>query len=156
MTTRPRLLHYQATPITEPIRSAKQDAGGMKPSGLWVSVEGEDDWPSWCKAEDFCVENLAFCHEVTLRESADILWLSDAAGVDDFGGRFGVAGPFGYGRWIEWGRVARAYSGLIIAPYVWSRRLAENANWYYGWDCASGCIWDADAIASVHVLENAQ
>ena len=52
-------------------------------------------------------------------------------------------------RYIDWPAVATDYPGLIIAPYQWSCRMSEFTRWYYGWDCASGCIWNADAIARV-------
>ena len=40
-----RLLHYSYLPI-EQLRSVEQVTpnDGMKPRGLWVSVEGPDDW----------------------------------------------------------------------------------------------------------------
>jgi hypothetical protein len=25
----------------------------------------------------------------------------------------------------------------------------DNCGWYYGWDCASGCIWDSAAVERV-------
>lgn len=49
--------------------------------------------------------------------------------------------------YIDWASVCRAYQGIVISPYFWSRRMGPM--WYYSWDCASGVIWDADAIESV-------
>ena len=52
-----------------------------------------------------------------------------------------------YSSYINWRKVAKAFDGIIIPEYIYSRRLDGNASdWYYGWDCASGCIWDARAI----------
>jgi hypothetical protein len=55
--------------------------------------------------------------------------------------------------WIAWDRLRERYQGLIVTPYIWERRLTmgngPDAMWYYFWDCASGCIWDPAAIASV-------
>ena len=50
-----RLLHYSSKPITA-VYSVSQGPGLEhhrydKPRGLWLSVEGEDDWRSWCEAE---------------------------------------------------------------------------------------------------------
>jgi hypothetical protein len=45
---------------------------------------------------------------------------------------------------IEWGQIAETYSGIIVAPYSRARR--ETYLWYYGWHCASGCIWDTRVI----------
>ncbi len=46
-------------------------------------------------------------------------------------------------------QVAKLYQGIIIAPYCYSIRLDNDCFWYYPWDCASGCIWDATAIAAL-------
>jgi hypothetical protein len=34
---------------------------------------------------------------------------------------------------------------------VWECRLDPAAAWYYGWDCASGCVWNLEVIADVVV-----
>jgi hypothetical protein len=54
--------------------------------------------------------------------------------------------------YIDWLRVAQKSAGIIIAPYIWERRL--HLPWYYGWDCASGCVWDAAAVLSVKRLKS--
>lgn len=36
-----------------------------------------------------------------------------------------------------------------ITPYCWPARMDPDLIWYYGWDCASGCIWDASTIHQV-------
>jgi hypothetical protein len=62
---------------------------------------------------------------------------------------------FGLDNWkVSWIAVAEQWQGIIIAPYLWERRLGDPS-WYYTWDCASGCIWDATAIASVSLTEPA-
>lgn len=45
--------------------------------------------------------------------------------------------------------IGARYDGIVITPYVWSMRLDRSAFWYYGWDCASGCIWNASAVAEL-------
>ena len=50
---------------------------------------------------------------------------------------------------IDWNRVAKKYQGIIITPYIWERRLTTTCTWYYGWDVASGCIWDNKAIKEI-------
>lgn len=32
-------------------------------------------------------------------------------------------------------------------------RLDNRCTWYYGWDCASGCIWDKDAIEHYYLIK---
>jgi hypothetical protein len=50
---------------------------------------------------------------------------------------------------IEWRKVAERFDGIIIAPYIWQRRLDLESSWYYSWDCASGCIWNASAVREI-------
>ena len=118
-----------------------------------MSTEGEDGWAAWCRAEDFGLDRLGHVHDVTLAQPDRLLWLEDAAGIDRFTAEYGVPwGPSFLGLdqvWIDWTAVARDFDGLVIAPYVWSRRLHPASHWYYGWDCASGCIWDAEVVGSV-------
>lgn len=152
-------MHYASEPVTlDRYREYVQGRPETfrKPRGFWVSVTGEDDWPSWCRNEDFEIGRLAVEHTVTLAPSAKILRLHSAAGMREFHDRFAVEGDFerrhpalaGHDRWpIDWRAVAEEYDGVIIAPYQWSQRL--GLSWYYGWDVASGCIWNLTAIASV-------
>jgi len=129
-----------------------------KPYGLWVSVDGPDDWTEWCLAEDFCLNALKYRWVVTLKEDANILRLATTWDLVDFTNTYGVdigLGTYGYYQ-INWKAVALVYQGIIIAPYNWECRLGDYGeasyrvhHWYYTWDCASGCIWDPSAIASM-------
>jgi hypothetical protein len=155
-----RLLHYSNLPIGD-IHSSPQPELNDKPKGLWVSVKGEDDWENWCRGENFSLEGLACVHEVKLHSNARILRVSDAWGIEDLTRRYGaerypeLSSLCGRMDAIKWREIAGEYQGVVIAPYIWSKRLAFDSFWYYGWDCASGCIWDADAIQSVSLLEKA-
>lgn len=123
-----------------------------KPAGLWVSVDGHDDWPHWCAAEEFSIG--AYRYRVTLAPGANILRLTCAADLDEFTAAYGVPDALHTSCLaIDWDRVALPYQGLLIAPYVWQRRF--ELMWYYGWDCASGVIWDRSAIESVCLIESA-
>jgi len=138
-----RLLHYSKTEIKQP-RSAPQFGERFKPKGLWVSVEGPYDWRWWCEAEDFCDIPALVEHEVVLAKSAKILYLEDASEIDRFSRKYRV-GSYS----VDWEKVASKYDGIIIAPYCWERRMERSSDWYYPWDCASGCIWNASAIAKI-------
>ena len=147
-----QLVHYSAEPVTA-VRSVEQVAEPhFKPRGFWLSDDAaEQSWPEWCKGEDWGLERLALAHAVTLRADARILRAASAAEIDRLtklynaplypGCRFGQA--------LDWARVATEYQGIIITPYIWSRRVDGEAGWYYTWDCASGCIWDAAAVESI-------
>jgi len=158
-----RLEHYtdQVFSFERRTYQQKPPLGFLKPLGLWVSVAGEDDWPSWCREEEFCLSSLEHLSVVTLADDANILMVSSPELLDEFHAEYAVDDDFLRGRpwasdekryWaVDWPKVAEKYDGIIIAPYHWSRRL-DGPMWFYGWDCASGCIWNLDAVASVEVV----
>lgn len=147
------LSHYTSAETLVP-RNVDQSRRGSfgKPQGLWVSVDGPDDWPSWCKSEQFRDVDSQNRFRVTLATDANILHLETFDEVIVFTEKYGEPSRFG-GRLaydgIRWGEVAANHQGIIIAPYSWRARNDHQTFWYYGWDCASGCIWDASAIAEV-------
>lgn len=154
------LIHYTAEPFTfDPQRTYTQHEPRSfgKPEGLWVSVQGDDDWLSWCHDNEFHTAALAYSHTVTLADNPRIHRITNALEIDEFTVAHAVQTDYerrwdwkvnDKRRWpIDWRSVADQYDGIIIAPYVWSQRM--HTEWYYGWDCASGCIWNLAAIASV-------
>lgn len=154
------LMHYTSRPLEfDPARQyIQKDLRTFgKPVGFWVSVSGEDDWPSWCRGEEFGLNCLQFAQQVTLAAAANVLWISSGDDIDAFHEKWSIETEFErrygtHGSWpIDWHKVALRYDGLIIAPYQYSRRFSPD--WYYGWDCASGCIWNLAAIASVESVE---
>ncbi len=104
------------------------------------------------RRELVCAGTSHACHDVALAVDANVLILHNATDIDAFGDDYGERGEWHRGCCIRWPDVAARYDGMIIAPYVWSRRLDGDARWYYGWDCASGCIWNTSAIKSVSRL----
>lgn len=170
-----RLSHYHDYPVyfdhSRVYDRPPHCRGFGKPDGFWVSVDGEDDWAEWCLREEFWIDGLACRHEVVLVPEAQVLHIDSAEGIDAFHDRYAYEDElsqhmrhwpvtrrdaprfsrdnFAYRQWqIDWAKVATEYDGLIIAPYQWSRRMG-GPMWYYGFDCASGVIWDTRAIASV-------
>jgi hypothetical protein len=122
----------------------------FKPDGLWVSIPGEDDWESFSRQNDMRPDRLAHRTLVELHGDARVLRLSSAEDIDGFTRRFAFRYSFAsYHTWVDWKAIAEAYQGVIIAPYIWSRRLCRETAWYYTWDCASGCIWDPAAISKL-------
>ena len=168
------LEHYSDKPLEWPPRDFEQVSphldGSFKPRGLWVSVKGEDDWPAWCKGEEFRLDALAVCQRVILTPEANLKIVSGERELFAFDKEYGcdwhIAPTLSLHR-IDWPRLAQDYDGLIIAPYVWSCRLggwdfegrckdehARISDWYYPWDCASGCIWNGTrAIAAFETIE---
>jgi hypothetical protein len=143
------LVHYSARPVKLERNWSYLPQEEHKPRGFWVSVEGEDSygWAEWCAEENFRCTSLAVRHLVTLHEKNNVLWIDSNGGLDSFHVQYGNSCSRAEG--IDWARVAKRWQGVIIAPYLYERRFSYL--WYYGWDCASGCIWDLEAIESVVV-----
>lgn len=143
------LKHFSLEPLRE-IHSSKNDKDVLsiicKPNGLWVSVEGaEYGWYDWCKENDFNLQKFNYETLIELTSTANVLMIDSPTGLDTFTEEYGEQ-YLSRMMIINWTRVASKYDGIIIAPYIWEKRLDINTMWYYGWDCASGCIWNADAI----------
>jgi hypothetical protein len=162
-----RLIHYSKEPLKSvysiPLAQQSERRSGLhKPRGLWVSVEGENDWKEWYEGEGWGLEGLACATEITLAPNANILRVEGEDALDRFHKEYSVV-QYRYGddlgvrTAITWPKVAKNFDGIVIAPYVYSRRLDEAvSDWYYGWDCASGCIWNADATASLNPIQISQ
>lgn len=128
-----------------------------KPNGIWFSVDSKhgDGWKDWCEAEDFGRDRLKHATEFILYPDAKILRVRTEAGLDAFHNKYATVEPYSGASWDEpdWALLAEQYQGILIAPYIYTRRLDPRMMWYYGWDCASGVIWDATAIDALKVLE---
>ncbi len=152
-----KLIHYSRTPVAQ-LRSRRQwgkRTRNDKPNGLWVSVEDSNhSWHDWCIAEDFSISALQFPHRVELARGANILLLDTDDKILAFTEEYKNPPPDWTGSrdfnwWINWKRLACEYQGIIISPYSFELRLDNRVSWYYGWDCASGVIWNKRAIASL-------
>lgn len=147
-----RLLHYSNRPLENLHNIFIEDQGDFKPSGLWVSIEGDDDWKSWCESEEFGLDRLNFIHEVILFEDANILRLACSSDILEFTKKYQDR-TSNFRSKIIWKDVATDFDGIIIAPYIWKLRLDAATIWYYPWDCASGCIWNTSkAIKEIKLL----
>lgn len=157
-----RLIHHSAQPLRSVRDVEQRELAGRylsayeKPLGLWVScADHEQNWHEWCQSENFGKEGFAFENEIILSADAELLTLTCADDLDEFTHRFGVETGSSWRpveRCIAWRRVSEQFAGILIAPYIWSRRNADHTCWYYGWECASGCIWDASAIAHIETV----
>ena len=161
--------HWASDPVRLRRMSYLQ-SGHPKPNGLWFDVN--EEWKQWCDALQFRPDTLHYRHTVTILDTSRILFLRGAKDIDKFTRKYRCS-LFGniqllqssedmeeftreYGRDlfadikqqssnnIAWGEVAEKHSGIIITPYSRARSLTYA--WYYGWHCASGCIWDTNVI----------
>lgn len=145
-----RLLHYSAAPLLSVDDRDHELYPDHKPQGLWFSV-GEA-WKDWCEAERFGLDRLLHVSPIVLGRGAKILRLRNPAALDKFTAAYRtplLPGTDLRSFVIDWPKVSESYDGIVIAPYQWRRRLSIEAFWYYGWDCASGCIWRRRAVALI-------
>lgn len=160
-----RLLRYNSSPLgmhdlknieKQPATLQEEHALG-KPIGLWVSVEGPADWFSWAKSEmPHRIED-TLVYEIVLKTDANLITLKNLDQFDAFAQKYRRPGPLPDKPEVmsgpNWSEVSKTYNGIIIAPYLWPRRMDHNSMWYYGWDCASGCIWrPKNAVQEINLV----
>ena len=122
-----------------------------KPVGFWFSVPGEDDWPSWCRKEDFRIDALRWRHTYQL-DVEDVLVLDSYQKMLEFNATWGTEYridklPTYRQAGIKWKSLAESgLKGVVIPHYFWSCRLDPHFWWYYGWDCSSGVFWDMSCL----------
>lgn len=164
-----QLFHYSEEPLVEIIQDfhaiiRAREPFCMKPFGFWVSIEDypeDQTWKTWCEQEEFRLDDLKHRYHIKLKENSNILYLNTSQEIIDFSLKYAANDPYDFGRFmrdpkrppyvykIEWDKLSEEYDGILIAPYQWSCRLMNpTTTWYYGWDCASGCIWNVDCIES--------
>lgn len=162
-----RLIHFSQSPLLKVSSEKQSDNPHHKPEGLWFSAgDGEDGWRSWCLIERFHTHRLGYRTELKFKRSARILRIKSASGIDRITRAYGVEPGWASTlpnrtararRWrvidVRWKEIAKQYDAIIIAPYIYQRRLA-GPMWYYTWDVASGCVWNAGAIESLTPLWN--
>jgi hypothetical protein len=152
-----QLSHFSGQPIEfDPDRTYIQPAplsAHEKPKGFWVSVDGQYDWREWCLGESWNLDGFASRLPLTLAPTANVLLIETEQALIEFTHRYGVPAKYSGGSpAIAWPVVADEYDGIIISPYQWGCRYGELTSFYYGWDCASGCIWN---LAALEVLVDA-
>ena len=117
----------------------------IKPSGFWYGFGSE--WIDWCRSEmpnwtgkyiyGVDVNNINILRINTLLELMQFSReyqsnVSDTGYSTDYKREAGES--------IDWKMVASKYDGIEINPYQFEARMQYM--WYYGWDIASGCVWN--------------
>ena len=129
---------------------------GYKPEGLWYECQ-DGSSESW---REFCEFSLSggdtrydSSYNVILKdEGYHILHITNDKQIERFNKMYAVNHPRdpdgykGLDKVIDWPKVAEHYAGIEICPYLSSKRNDDDFFWYYGWDVASGCIWDSLGI----------
>lgn len=127
------------------------ETGSKPPIGcLWWAVD--DAWLSWCEGDmpDWVGEHFYDLHI----DESKILIIGRDMTLEQFHHKYSVPSyPGAPSRSIDWARVAEHYSGIEIPEYSYQHRLEIGFLWYYGWDVASGVIWDAAALRDITKIE---
>jgi hypothetical protein len=151
------LTHFSAKPLIldrSRVHTVYIQKIGMKPAGLWLSDENDEcSWAQWCAGEGFHLENLAHQAVFDVPEGNGVLWLRTVDELLAFTAKCkaSTTEPLLSSFYLDWTYVAKQYKGLIITPYQWELRLCPETSWYYGWDCASGVIWDLSCLGDPRI-----
>jgi hypothetical protein len=148
------LHHYSSNKINE-ILSKEQSTEQKhytRPKGLWVSFVGDRDWPSM-NPGDLRSQHQ---YEITLADEDKIRFIDGRKQLSEFTKKYGLK-PSGERQIaIDWVKVATEHQGLIIAPYIAEHTRYPTLFWYGAWGCASGCIWNKDAISEIKLIREAE
>ena len=105
-----------------------------RPSGLWLSITGINDWEKYCLKNHYNLMNLKYEFQVKLKPRANILTLHNSAAFEHFKKKYGYC----------WEEIIKDYQGLAL-PVVFPQ--SNNTDlWHDTWRCTSACIWDLQAV----------
>ena len=138
-------VHMSKQPIELKQRSYTQDVG-MKPSGFWYGFG--KSWIDWCKSEmpEWFGQ---YIYNVNVNDN-NILKINNINELIEFDKKYSV-NTMGFSQ-IDWKNVASKYDGIEIVPYQSQARM--KFLWYYGWDVASGCVWNLKNTKLELILSN--
>lgn len=159
---KPRRLHMSIRKLKPSQLKPRSQMVNQKPYGLWFGIS--DSWIDWCLSEYSCMlrKNI---YELVLDESR-ILKIQNIAEFEAFEKEYSCDAPWADAiknlnypnskrfvnylndpNYINYPKIAESYDGIEISPYFWEKRL--KSFWYYGWDAASGCIWNPHCILNI-------
>jgi hypothetical protein len=117
----------------------------MKPGGFWYGFGSE--WIDWTRSQKPEWEG-KYIYSVDIGNT-NVLQINTHMELMQFTREYQAnSNEFGYvreeGAKIDWKKVAGKYGGIEINPYQSEARYQYM--WYYGWDIASGCVWNLSRI----------
>jgi hypothetical protein len=120
-----------------------------KPSGLWYGIG--TSWIDWVKSEmpKWDYENI---FEVKINESK-VLKIDNIDDLYEFTEKYedqSLNNTMMSNYYIDWNKLSNEYSGIEIVPHIYE--AVYDLNWYYGWDVASGCIWNKNGIININKI----
>ncbi len=121
---------------------------GFKPSGFWYGFGNE--WIDWTRSE---MPNWIgkYIYKVDIDKS-NILEIKTHMDFMMFTRKYQSLKSGAEGQAIDWGVISKKYDGIEINPYQQEARYQYM--WYYGWDVASGCIWNLNKVKLTLLTDN--
>lgn len=115
-----------------------------KPDGFWYGFG--DEWIDWTETAG-PERKGKYVYEIEINGS-NILQIKDYSEIAEFTKEYESGKQIIPGKIfsIDWSRVELKYDGIEINPYVDQARIDDKFLWYYGWDVASGCIWNLEKV----------
>ena len=115
----------------------------MKPSGFWYGFGSE--WIDWTRSEmiDWVGK---YIYSVDIGNT-NVLQIKTHMELMQFSREYSqglMSKVYREGEVIDWKKVASKYDGIEINPYQFEARYQYL--WYYGWDVASGCVWNLSKV----------
>lgn len=115
----------------------------IKPSGFWYGFGSE--WIDWCRSE---MPNWVgkYIYSVDIGNT-NVLQIKTHMELMQFSREYSrglMPQIYEEGESIDWKMVAGKYDGIEINPYINEARYQYL--WYYGWDVASGCVWNLSNV----------
>ena len=138
----------------EPQVSGFSQEIGPKPEGLWYECQdgSSETWKEFCRTGlTGGASRYDSSYNVILNDY-EILFIPDEHHFEKFYEMYSTNPPYdpdgtkGFDKMIDWPKVAEHYAGIEICPYLQSKRMDDDSDWYYPWDVASGCVWDLSGI----------
>lgn len=147
-------LHLTHDSELKRVNSPQIRARGPKPNGLWYCVGfGWLDFTTSDFQDFYTIGNRVYAFEISL-EGLNVLKITSYEELVKFEEIYLAPSENEYMKDkkfdIDWSKVAENYDGIEIAPYIYKARMGHM--WYYGWDVASGCIWNTTNLKSKKIL----
>lgn len=122
-----------------------------KPRGLWYGFD--NSWIDWVHSNMPEWEETHFTHKFKIEVDESKILVLKAKDMVPFTMEFSQKR---YGlKVINWPAIAKeGWCGIEIPQYHDELRLDFDFFWYYGWDCASGCIWNKDVLKDIVYLSS--
>lgn len=138
--------HLSQDPKLQLVDRGRNTFAAYKPVGFWYQID--DDWERWMNSEEWYMSyNSKYSVDVSQVNLLEARTPKDLDRITELYQKpliESVSTDSPHYNTLDWQRLFKLYDGFEIAPYIWERRLEYM--WYYGWDCASGVIWDISNV----------